>query len=262
MPPVRKPLLRRKPSTLVSTWGGTFYPTMFASLQLWFDSSDLSTITASGGLVSQWNDKSGNGYHVTQGTDVSKPTTGSVTKNGLNVLTFAANKQLLRTTATGLGQNVSGTTIYAVHRLDSGSAVREVMRYNHSDLVNTRAGLRLTGTTVFGAVGRTLDADALQTASSSAQTLGGYRIQCGAFDYGNLRLRQYFEAKINGFLTPYQSATTTSNTASGRLAVGSSGSSSNYWDGAICEILIYHAVHNEPEISAVNDYLNRKWAIY
>jgi hypothetical protein len=235
---------------------------MFSGLQLWLDASDLSTITSASNLVSQWNDKSGNGYNVTQATSASQPTTGTTTKNGLNVLVFAASKQMTRTTTTSLGQNVTGTTIYAVHRLDSGSATREVMRYNHSDAVNTRAGLRLTGTTVFGAAGRTLDADGLQTASSSAQTLGTYRIQTGVFDYGNRLLRQCLEKTFNGSVDPFQTATTTSNTASGSLAIGSSGSSSNYWDGVICEILVYHAVHNGPEVFAINDYLNSKWAIY
>ena len=33
---------------------------------LWLDASDAATITPSGGPVSQWNDKSGNGRHATQ----------------------------------------------------------------------------------------------------------------------------------------------------------------------------------------------------
>lgn len=41
---------------------------------LWLDADDAGTITQSGGLVSQWRDKSGNGYHAAQGTAVSQPT--------------------------------------------------------------------------------------------------------------------------------------------------------------------------------------------
>ena len=44
------------------------------NLGLWLDGSDLNSITSSGGLVSQWSDKSGNGYHATQATDLNKPT--------------------------------------------------------------------------------------------------------------------------------------------------------------------------------------------
>ena len=39
----------------------------------WLDAKDSSTITESGGNVSQWNDKSGNGYNVTQGTAGFQP---------------------------------------------------------------------------------------------------------------------------------------------------------------------------------------------
>ena len=35
---------------------------------LWLDASDSSTITEVSGAVSQWDDKSGNGNHVSQGT--------------------------------------------------------------------------------------------------------------------------------------------------------------------------------------------------
>lgn len=44
---------------------------------LWLDSSDAATITASGGLVSQWADKSGNLRHATQATAGIQPATGN-----------------------------------------------------------------------------------------------------------------------------------------------------------------------------------------
>lgn len=43
-------------------------------LNLWLDASDTSTITESGGLVSQWDDKSGNGYNISQSDNAKKPT--------------------------------------------------------------------------------------------------------------------------------------------------------------------------------------------
>jgi hypothetical protein len=52
----------------------------------WYDASDPLTITSSGSAVSQWNDKSGKGQHLTQGTGAAQPKTGTRTLNGLNVL--------------------------------------------------------------------------------------------------------------------------------------------------------------------------------
>jgi hypothetical protein len=44
-----------------------------ASLALWLDADDASTITLNGSNVSQWNDKSGNNRHATQATAVYQP---------------------------------------------------------------------------------------------------------------------------------------------------------------------------------------------
>lgn len=53
-----------------------FIPTSITGCLLWLDSSDPTTITHSSGVVSQWDDKSGNNHHVSQ-SDVSKRPTYS-----------------------------------------------------------------------------------------------------------------------------------------------------------------------------------------
>ena len=60
-----------------------FTPTMISSLALWFDASDPATITQSGGLVSEWRDKSSNAYSVIQGTVGNRPTYATNLLNGL-----------------------------------------------------------------------------------------------------------------------------------------------------------------------------------
>src|SRR5688572_17060005 len=55
-------------STL-ATAGAT--PVGIDGLRLWLDASDNSTINISGGLVTQWSDKSGFGNHAVQ-TDVNR----------------------------------------------------------------------------------------------------------------------------------------------------------------------------------------------
>jgi hypothetical protein len=54
----------------------------------WYDASDLSTITESGGKVSQLDDKSGNDRHLTQGNGSIQPTTGTQDINGNNLIHF------------------------------------------------------------------------------------------------------------------------------------------------------------------------------
>lgn len=65
-------------------------PDFFVSAPLWLDASDTSTITESGGSVSQWDNK-GTLENFTQPTSSFQPGTGSITKNGLNVLEFSGD---------------------------------------------------------------------------------------------------------------------------------------------------------------------------
>ena len=87
-------------ANLLHTWaevianGGPFDPPIawtpddMTSLLAWYDSSDASTITESGGDVSQLDDKSGSGHHYVQATGSSQPKTGTTTINSLNTIYF------------------------------------------------------------------------------------------------------------------------------------------------------------------------------
>jgi hypothetical protein len=66
-------------------------PLALASLELWLDASDDTSITHTSNAVSQWSDKSGNSKHATQSTADSKPSTNTATLNGLNVLDFTGD---------------------------------------------------------------------------------------------------------------------------------------------------------------------------
>jgi surface protein len=59
-----------------------------SGLALWLDAADASTLTTSGGQVSQWNDKSGNARNVTQATTSLQPSATTQTMNGRPVITF------------------------------------------------------------------------------------------------------------------------------------------------------------------------------
>jgi hypothetical protein len=67
------------------------------STALWLDAADASTITESGGAVSQWNDKSGNGRNARQATAGNRPTYTSAVLNGKNVVSFNGSTQWFAT---------------------------------------------------------------------------------------------------------------------------------------------------------------------
>jgi hypothetical protein len=227
---------------------------------LWLDAADTSTITESSGSVSQWNDKSGNAYHVSQATGANQPTYVTAGQNGLNVIAFDGNDALVRNTATDLGRNVVGATAYVVRRyfaLPGGQQTLLVISSGTSSMA-TRIGLFAGVTTNKPSVGgRTLDADSFMgTAGANDVSTTQYQIQTGVFDYANTDLYLYVGTSLANTNNSFQAATTTSNTASLRSVVGNL-----EMTGRIAEILVYHAAHNASQRQQVWDYLTAKWGL-
>lgn len=72
---------------------GQWNPTLIET-ELWLDASDSSTISHNSGNVTQWNDKSGNNRHATQGTVALQPLTSANTIGGLNTISFVSEDVL------------------------------------------------------------------------------------------------------------------------------------------------------------------------
>jgi len=53
-------------------------PPVMDGMIAWYDALDGSTLTVVGVNVLQWDDKSGNGYHVTQSQGARQPTIGTM----------------------------------------------------------------------------------------------------------------------------------------------------------------------------------------
>lgn len=66
------------------------------SLSLWLDAADVMTITESDGAVSQWADKSGNGWHAIQGDTAAQPTYAAAGLNGKGVVIFDGGSDFLQ----------------------------------------------------------------------------------------------------------------------------------------------------------------------
>lgn len=85
---------------------------------------DTSTVTDVGGAASQWDDLTGNGYHVTQGTAGSRPTINASSLNGLPTLTFDGSADNFEI-PTAVGDETNAAThlwAFAVYKNSSSSA--------------------------------------------------------------------------------------------------------------------------------------------
>lgn len=246
-----------------SAQGVTFSPLDLPNLNGWWDASDATTITASSGSVSQWDDKSGNGYHLVQAVAASQPTTGTATQNSRNVLVFnGTNDTLRRTTPTDLGRNVSSMTAYIVARYSSLSSTSVAFAFATASAYTGRLAFQGSSAGKAEVGGRSLDSDSFVAASSSATlSTANHYLVTGVYDIANTDLYLYLGSSLQATNTSYQTATTTSNTASATLAVGASAAQTGFMNGQIAEILVYHAAHDATTRAQVWDYLNTKWGL-
>jgi hypothetical protein len=84
-----------------------FNPRSISGLTAWFDADDASTFTLNGTAVSEWRDKSGNGYAVSQGTSNNQPArTGTVL--GRATVDFDGSNDCLFADSTGISSAFSG----------------------------------------------------------------------------------------------------------------------------------------------------------
>jgi hypothetical protein len=78
---------------------------------LWLDAADASTVTTVSGAVSQWNDKSGNNRHVSQGTAGNRPVVATTSVNSLNTILFTQTS-----TANASIKELRSSTAYTANR--------------------------------------------------------------------------------------------------------------------------------------------------
>lgn len=99
-----------------------YSPLSVADLELWVDSYDASTIVQAAGLVSRWDDKSGNGYNAAQGTPANQPETGIRTLNSKNVIDYNADRARTLTLPSGTYPLATGShTVFIVSGCDAST---------------------------------------------------------------------------------------------------------------------------------------------
>lgn len=142
-------------STCPECWAYYWTPAEVSTM-LWLDASDLSTIidTTNPGRVEQWNDKSGNDFHLTQPTLSLKPFTGVNDFSGLNVIygngsNYIENLVDTWPTMTGLicctvAQLITGGNynpwLYAVNSVSEGNGAWLLQREGPRLQINFNSG--------------------------------------------------------------------------------------------------------------------------
>jgi len=244
-----------------------FDPLSIAGCKLWLDASDTSTISLSGSAVTQWNDKSGNGYNFAQGTSANRPSSGTRTQNSLNVIDFDGTNDFLATTAAKSAFNFlnnTTATLFMVIKNDSTTGIQWILGnnggsngqiglvyYTSSTNYITREG-NGSGTWTYDitVAGNNTNAKYLTYKSDPANATAANRIK---FALNN--------GAFSGANTETQAASASDSTRN--LAIGDvdTPDSGIPMDGFIAEFLIYNTILSNDDITDVQTYLSGKWGI-
>lgn len=251
-------------STLYTTDAGPVTavtaPTDISGCALWLDASDASSITATGGLVDQWSDKSGNGRHFT-GTGAARPTTGTRSQNGRNVLDFTGAQTLLGNEASkSIARNVGAITVLMAVAIDDAAANRQLLVISRSGSANqSRCGIA----SVPGAIrlyGRRTDADAVVILQATA-TPTSNRLFTGQVVYSSSDAYLYIDGLLSASSTSYLTDGSTSDTNSDSVSIGSGPTGDEPLDGWIAEVIVYPSALSMTDRARVEAYLALKWGI-
>ncbi len=243
-------------------------PTDFPDLVLWLDANDTTTVfsdttcttaVAAGNDVQCWQDKSGNGNHVTQ-TTTATPTYLLNQQNSMPSLYFttnAGNDDRLFTSTAGQITTNGSYTKFVVFSYDN---------LNSSNNLISSAGT--TGTAFWGSNtpnnGRLHTWNLAGTASNPGYLSSPMQLTIGQYYIGATR---YDNVAGDGSLSilnidgnQVASDDTQQNHAAQVISIGNHNDTAGL-DGRIAEALIYNRALNNMEIDCVEAYLATKWNI-
>lgn len=240
-------------------------PKFSSNCLVWYDGADSASVTVDASAnVTQWNDKSGNDYHLTS-IGSKHPTYSSHWTNGRGALNFTRDDfQYLTFSALPIrgsmtffvvaqmssgGSNDGTSSLISIdgHGDNTSNRIYEISCYN-GDSVLKFNDQNVGSSTVFGAAlspGLNSPYLSLMVRNKSNETLGA-----------QLNEQALQESSHIGSAGNTTAATTST------IYVGmQKAKNARYHYGYIGEIIIYNKILNDLETTAIRNYLMEKWGL-
>lgn len=208
----------------------------------WLDADDAATITQAAGLVSQWNDKSGNASHATSGAGFQPTIASGGLKAGRNSLVFGGGTRFDITVGSA---NQKPFTAVAVVKHTNTVAYRAILGGVGSGSLEWRLSNAHKQSIVKNQVVEIGAATPVVTANVTVVLMITYSA-IGA-------LVAYMDNVSQLSVTNDQAL----NAASAVTKIGDS--NGEPFTGTMGELVKWNRVLTSPEISQVNSYLSTKW---
>jgi hypothetical protein len=231
----------------------SFNPVIIPACALWLDADDQSTVSTSGTSITQWRDKSGNGFNTTS--------IGSATyvQSGLNGRPCVSN--ITNVTGRVLSPEFVGVSIFVVASVPA-------VRGTNSGLLALNDNVQSTASTEYSNAFRIFVAYRANTSPPVIYgRMGGVDMSlayAGVFNQPMLwtGFKRGALAQTFGNGTEYPTTAVNANTPS-YFSYWLGGPSPNgpTWPGMIGEIIIYNRLIRLPERQQIEGYLSRKWGL-
>ena len=234
-------------------WGLAQYlpttPLFIPGCQLWLDGSDRSSMTFSGSNITQWNDKSGNGYHAT----LESGKTGAIFSTTFNAVNFASSNTSYQTSYTAAPTN---ETMFIVFNNAAPSVFNAI-------LIGSQLGGRAFGAGYSGAGGQqTINlvgnlkngAAWLARTSPGSYISGTTAISTSQFTSSNNTISVNGGTAAIGGAPAFTAGTTTFLGVDKRTTI-------YYYIGHVMEMIFYNSILNTSQRQTIEGYLSKKWKI-
>ncbi len=206
------------------------------------------SVVLNGGTVAQWTDKSGNGRHWTQGSAPLQPTYAASAINGKPGLTFAAaaQQELVGPDLIAVGLTAAETFIVMQLNADPPAAAAKCGLWRTESAASV-AVVPFTDGIIYDGFGSTARKTTVNPAASMASPC----------IYSVISTSAEWTSSLNGT----QIFTTGTNTVGWNTATRIGSSVTNWFDGVMCEWIVYGAKLSDGDRASVIAYLKARYGI-
>ena len=239
----------------VSAAPGSFTPSQVPNLSAWFDASNPAGVTQTAGVVTSWNDLSGNNNTVSQANAALEPTFTTAGINGMGSLSFSGKPYLAGTNAAFSTKLLNESTTFVVSNQANGTQSSSVA-WSGAYLSDPRWNLRLSESGVTNFDFNNKEAGRM----SPKDVPNGPAVWTAAGSVSNKA--QYVRKDGNTLST--STGPGTSATGNYPLVIGATaggGHTSYQYNGQLGELLTFNRFLSAAETAQVEGYLACKWGL-
>lgn len=238
-----------------------FNPILQTNLLMWYDGADTSSLTLSGSTITAWNDKSGNGNHLTVAVGPTRTATSS-NPAGWDV-SFDGSTQYIRSNALAVTNGTNTMTAFIVVKNAISATLGRI-------IAGITSGPETTENGAFRFANAGTNSIAI-TKGSLTGTQDGTNYTISSDLYHVITITWNGAANspvfVDGSLNNTYSANSNTTFSFTRFGLGASLGTSpsftpaTFWTGSLNEVVIYSSALSSTQRRQMEGYLAWKWGI-